>query len=572
MSHVSSHVGNDARPSERRAYARQSVQSLAYVELGDGNGGVVLNISEAGMAVQAIMSLLDDDLPCVRVQLSHAKKAIEVGARIVWSSDLRTVVGLKFTDQPEEVRNLIREWVSLESKEFSEKTISPIEKTRAAAGARSVSRVQDPISAQPTRGNRRTGENQTDSGKIRQSRPFSRETPHVPIASVPLAATASTTGISPTASRFEESRRAIAPGKSGFGAPKKWPWVLGTLALVALFAAGFFEVQGERSVAPREIKSKASIDSKLGLKLESTGTDWRLSWNPNAPAVLNATKGQLFVTDGALHKTVELDASDFHGGTIIYSPLTSDVVWKLQVTPTDGSSEEITESVRTVSAPSSNTARSLAPDALPSAPVIPPGPGDWGSQRESKPEIKRNLQQPHGRTDHSDGKSLASTVAAAPAANRRVAPLASAARPLAKSLPSNPTLTARVTTPALPSVAIRVPESVPVIPTRPSETESFGKVAKTVGRGGLFQAAQLLVNVNPSYPTSAREDGISGSVEVRFKIGMDGSVHDILVVKGPPILAQAAIEAVGVRKYKPARVDGVPSETEASAIFDFKLN
>jgi protein TonB len=82
----------------------------------------------------------------------------------------------------------------------------------------------------------------------------------------------------------------------------------------------------------------------------------------------------------------------------------------------------------------------------------------------------------------------------------------------------------------------------------------------------------LLSNINPSYPASAKVDGISGTVELHFKIGPTGDVHDIAVVKGPAILAQAAVQAVRDRKYKPARVDGVPTETDASAIFDFKLN
>jgi TonB family protein len=61
-------------------------------------------------------------------------------------------------------------------------------------------------------------------------------------------------------------------------------------------------------------------------------------------------------------------------------------------------------------------------------------------------------------------------------------------------------------------------------------------------------------------------------VELHFKIGTAGDVHDIVVVKGPQVLAQAAVDAVRERQYKPARVDGVPTETDASAVFEFKLN
>jgi protein TonB len=90
--------------------------------------------------------------------------------------------------------------------------------------------------------------------------------------------------------------------------------------------------------------------------------------------------------------------------------------------------------------------------------------------------------------------------------------------------------------------------------------------------GGIVQPAQLVSSINPDYPTVAKQGGVSGTVEVRFTIDASGTVHDIHVVKGPAILAQAAVEAVADRKYKPTRVDGVPIETEASAVFDFKAN
>jgi TonB family protein len=122
---------------------------------------------------------------------------------------------------------------------------------------------------------------------------------------------------------------------------------------------------------------------------------------------------------------------------------------------------------------------------------------------------------------------------------------------------------------ALSIVATKVPESVPVIPAKAPQTDLVPRAAR---KAGLFQAAQMIVGINPTYPTSARQDGISGSVELHFTIGTDGTVRDILAVRGPAVLAQAAMEAVGNRKYKPALVDGVPSESEASAIFDFKLN
>jgi TonB family protein len=175
---------------------------------------------------------------------------------------------------------------------------------------------------------------------------------------------------------------------------------------------------------------------------------------------------------------------------------------------------------------------------------------------KSNPATKLNVQKPDGKMKHFDDNSLASRMTAAPVVIPGV-------RPQALNVAETPVKSSS-------SVATKVPELVPVIPAKSLQTDPV--VSRTARKGGVFQAAQLIVGSNPSYPMSARRDGISGSVELHFKIGLDGTVHDLLTVKGSPILAQAAMEAVGNRKYKPALVDGVPSETEASATFDFKLN
>ena len=115
MSHVFANVESKTRPSDRRVFGRQPVRSLAYVELGEGNGGIVLNVSEGGLAVQAVMSLMTDELPCMRLQLSHSKKQIEAKGRIVWTSEFRKLAGVEFVDLSPEAASQIREWVSLET-------------------------------------------------------------------------------------------------------------------------------------------------------------------------------------------------------------------------------------------------------------------------------------------------------------------------------------------------------------------------------------------------------------------------------------------------------------------------
>src|ERR1700735_2261669 len=84
--------------------------------------------------------------------------------------------------------------------------------------------------------------------------------------------------------------------------------------------------------------------SDLELKIEQSGTAWRLSWNPDSSVMLSATKGRLAIDDGPLHKSLELDPSDMRGGNIVYTPATDDVVFELELDTPD-SPTPVSESV-----------------------------------------------------------------------------------------------------------------------------------------------------------------------------------------------------------------------------------
>jgi TonB family protein len=76
--------------------------------------------------------------------------------------------------------------------------------------------------------------------------------------------------------------------------------------------------------------------------------------------------------------------------------------------------------------------------------------------------------------------------------------------------------------------------------------------------GGQVQPALLIKSVPPVYPPFARSSHTSGDVTVDALIDVNGTVTDLKAVSGPPILRQAAIEAVRQWKYDPARLDGRP--------------
>jgi TonB family protein len=107
-------IQNFSPSADRRIHARHRLRSLAYVELGENNGGIVINISEGGFAVRAAEAIIEDRLPSVRFQTQNTGKQLVTSGEIAWASDSRKEVGMRFVDLPEEALAEIKTWISLE--------------------------------------------------------------------------------------------------------------------------------------------------------------------------------------------------------------------------------------------------------------------------------------------------------------------------------------------------------------------------------------------------------------------------------------------------------------------------
>ncbi len=84
--------------------------------------------------------------------------------------------------------------------------------------------------------------------------------------------------------------------------------------------------------------------------------------------------------------------------------------------------------------------------------------------------------------------------------------------------------------------------------------------------------ANLVHDVTPQYPPEAGRARLEGAVVLMAVIDRDGSVRDVRVESGLPILAQAAIDAVKQWRYKPYLVDGEPVEVDSRITINFTLS
>jgi len=78
-------------------------------------------------------------------------------------------------------------------------------------------------------------------------------------------------------------------------------------------------------------------------------------------------------------------------------------------------------------------------------------------------------------------------------------------------------------------------------------------------------------DVKPNYPPLARQARIQGTVVLHALIGKDGSITNLTLISGHPMLAPAAIEAVKQWKYKPYLLNGEPVEVDTEVQVNFTL-
>src|SRR5207237_8711763 len=90
--------------------------------------------------------------------------------------------------------------------------------------------------------------------------------------------------------------------------------------------------------------------------------------------------------------------------------------------------------------------------------------------------------------------------------------------------------------------------------------------------GGNVAKANLIRKVQPVYPPLAKSARVQGTVEFTATISKDGNIENLVLVRGHPLLVNAAKEAVLQWKYRPTLLNGQPVEVITDIIVNFKLS
>jgi protein TonB len=84
-------------------------------------------------------------------------------------------------------------------------------------------------------------------------------------------------------------------------------------------------------------------------------------------------------------------------------------------------------------------------------------------------------------------------------------------------------------------------------------------------------AGQLIGPIRPIYPAIAKAARIQGTVVIEATISRAGTIENLQVTDGPPMLRQAAIDAVAAARYRPFLLNGQPVEVQTSIHVIFSL-
>jgi len=82
----------------------------------------------------------------------------------------------------------------------------------------------------------------------------------------------------------------------------------------------------------------------------------------------------------------------------------------------------------------------------------------------------------------------------------------------------------------------------------------------------------LIYRVQPVYPPLAREARIQGTVELRAIVSKAGTIENLAVVSGHPMLVKSALQAVRQWRYRPYLLNSEPIEVETDITVNFVLS
>jgi Gram-negative bacterial TonB protein C-terminal/PilZ domain len=537
---------------DRRLQTRATLTSCAYSALDDSNGGIVLNISETGMAVAAATPLLVADyLPYTRFRLPNIEQRIKVSAQVVWLAESKKTVGIRFVDLTAEARNQIANWIACEKRSAEVQGAAPPIENLVAATIASFA------------------EGPTGGVTSDQDRPFSPEgLAHADSLSPEIVTPEIGDGNAP--SLAEDLPTTVHENSFGavFGVRIRTRENQSPANRIGNSPSGSYvrELSGFRVAAAVFVLAAISLAVGLTLVRDPLGSRLQDTEKSLPPADHTSQALLNHPHEAAAQTSAPRDANA--SDTTAVNPTTPATAEPKSEKPAAQSLEQPPEAPTASvepSAPSSPPATQSLPDFdRPEAgPERKDGPGPIARNEpplaDSQPAYSHGAVVPVPRAPASPAprKVMPETHAiphlSSPSAILFTGP-GDSRKPFRLILPERPIA-------ASSSFAITSQLSVLVTPDR------GGAPAREPAR---LQAGELVSFVWPRYPRPGDRHGSSETVKVRTTIGEFGQVMDVRRVSGSLSLLPAAVSALRLWRYKPTLLNNRPIEVQQDITIEFR--
>jgi protein TonB len=337
------------------------------------------------------------------------------------------------------------------------------------------------------------------------------------------------------------------------------------VVIVLLFVyPGFLLHRGARTPA-----SPQQDTSPLALRVERAGAELMLTWNRESSIIKGATHAVLSISDGAQHENVDMDLALLRSGSIEYSPSTSDVVFRMEVTGSD-QTKTTSESVRILrTRPSPMEEPGQQAEGPKGAPTQSPAKPTGAPVDASAPDAASG-QGPAPQAEARPSTAPAKTFNAE-SLSQRLRPVRSTDMPDAPEVGRGSEAMSAPVSIGMASMPLPLLPSAPYSPTAAPQTAPAQApgTARANTNGQSVEPAKLISQKSPDYPTLAKQAGARGEVVVTAVVGADGRVKDVKVLSGHPLLRNAAVAAVKQWIYKPTTLNGKPVDSESRIVLNF---
>jgi TonB family protein len=538
---------------DRRLQARTTPASRAYVELGGTNGGMVLNISETGMAVATVEPLVVDDyFPRIRFQSPSSTQGVEVSAQIVWLAESKKNAGMRFVDLTAKARTQISNWIACEKPALESEVLTP---------AAVESLIPATLESFP--------EESVGSDSPEQDQPSSPERIAHTASQPSRIVTPEILGASPPSfvEKFQEKVQHHA-SVAGFARQARRAKVESSAdrSEASPSHSYILEISGFQVAAV--VFLCAVISAAVGLTLARGPLGKRLEDAQKSVLAVAATAPALPNRPGETGSRISIAPVKNNLNTGAVNPLATETEESHSENPSAQSLNARPEDSATLVGPigpsSATTPRSVTESDNPEASA---------ERKGSTGPIERNAP-PGASSKPANSPRTIGPISGPPAnpAPRKVTPATRAAPHLSSSS------TVLVTGPGNGSKPFKL-----ILPQEPiAASSSFAMTSQlsvliapepgavVTHKPARLQAGELVSFVWPRYPRPGDRYGSSETVKVRTTIGKLGQVLDIKLVSGSGSLFPAAMSAIRQWRYKPTLLNKAPIEAQQDVTIEFR--